>query len=101
VLESVQKAKSLDEAQSENCQKPGVGDNRDHSAEAESGALKDRKLFRIANQNFGDGIQARQGHKVHMAEISDVKSMLFFELPPKLFPVDFDRAKPAQEAKSS
>jgi hypothetical protein len=36
-----------------------------------------------------------------MAEISDVKSMLFFELPPKLFPVDFDRAKPAQEAKSS
>jgi hypothetical protein len=29
---------------------------------------------------------------VHMAEVRYLKPMLFLELPPELFPVDFERA---------
>jgi hypothetical protein len=38
---------------------------------------------------------------MHMAEVRDVQAMFFLELPAEFFAVDFDRAKPAQEPKSS
>ena len=77
-----------------------VRNDRNHSTKPKARPFEEREPFRVLNQNLGNGIQTRQGHQVHTTEVRHIEAVLPLELPPELFPIDFDRAEPFQQPKS-
>ncbi len=55
-IKTVEKAEPLDQAERDDCEQAGVGNERDHSAEAEAGAFQERETLGVANQSGGDGV---------------------------------------------
>ncbi len=55
-IKTVEKAKPLDQAECDDCQQASVGDERDHSAEAETGTFEKGETLGVANQSGGDGV---------------------------------------------
>ncbi len=44
-IETVEKAEPLDQAERDDCEQAGIGNERDHSAEAETGAFQEREAL--------------------------------------------------------
>ena len=55
-IKTVEKAEPLDQAERDDCEQAGIGNERDHSAEAEAGAFQEREALGVANQSGGDGV---------------------------------------------
>ena len=55
-IKTVEKAEPLDQAECDDCEQAGIGNERDHSAEAEAGAFQEREALGVANQSGGDGV---------------------------------------------
>lgn len=101
LLESVEQTKPLNEPDGQNRQQAGIRNDRNHTAKTKSSAFQERKTLGVLYERSGNGIQSRHGNPMHMAEVWDVQAMFFLELSAEFFAVDFYRAKPAQEPKSS
>jgi hypothetical protein len=97
VLKAIEKAKSLDKPQGQYGEQPCVRNDGNQPAKAKAGPLEEGKALRVSNQFFRNGIQARQRYQVHVPEVRHYKPMLHLELPPEIFPVDFDRAESGYE----
>ena len=100
-LEAIKKAKPLNKPDGQNRQQSGIRNDRNHTAKTKSSAFQERKTLGVLDERPGNGIQSRHGHPMHMAEVRDVQPMFFLKMLAEFFAVDFDRAKPAQEPKSS
>ena len=55
-IKTVEKAEPLDQAECDDCEQAGVGNERDHSAEAKAGAFQECKALGVAKQSGGDGV---------------------------------------------
>ena len=55
-IKTVEKTEPLDQAECDDCEQTGVGDERDHSAEAEAGAFQEREALGVTNQSGSDGV---------------------------------------------
>jgi hypothetical protein len=99
-IKTVKKAEALDEAQSDEGENASVGDDGNHSAEAEASAFKKSETLGIANQNSGDGVQPVDGHVAKVAKVGDVDAVFFREVTAEGFAIDFDGTKAAANAEA-
>jgi len=99
-IETVKQAKPLNQAQRDDGEQARVGNDGDHTAEAEAGSFKEREALGIANQNLGNGIQSVDGHVAKVAEVVDIDAVLPREITAEGFAIDFDRAEAAFEAET-
>ena len=99
-VKSIEQTKTLDEAQGDDGEEPCVGDECDQSAEAKASAFGESDALSVANHDFGDGVEALDGHAVHVAKVGDVQAMFAGEIIAKVFGIDFDGTQSAEEAKA-
>ena len=99
-IKSIEKSKTLDQAQGDDGEESRVGNQRDQAAEAKARAFSERDALGVANHHGGDVVETFDGDAVHVAEVGDVQAMLLGEVAAKIFGIDFDGAESAEEAKT-
>jgi hypothetical protein len=80
--------------------RPRSGTRRDHSAQAETGALGEGQPFGVLDQLLRDRIQPFDGHQVHAAEVRNVQAVFARKVVAKILGIDFHRAKPLEETEA-
>jgi hypothetical protein len=99
-FESIKQGEALDEAQSDDGEKTGVRNERDHAAESESRAFGESETLSVVNEMEGDVVEAFDRDFVHAAEVGNVKAMLAGKIVAEVFGIDFDGAKSLEETKA-
>jgi hypothetical protein len=94
-LKTIEQAETLNKAEGDDGQKASVRNQRDHPAETETRTLCEGKALRVVHQTRGDSIEFFDGHILHASEMRHPKPMLFGEVLPKVFGVNFNGAQPA------
>jgi hypothetical protein len=99
-LESVQQAKPLNQAESDDGEQAGIRNQGNHATESEAGTLSEGKALRVVHQASGDGVELFDRNIFHAPEMRHPEAVLFREVFAEVFGVDFDGAEPAKHAET-
>lgn len=99
-FEAVKEAEALNEAQGDEREQAGVRKKRDHAAETEARALRERQTLGIADERCGNGVEALQRNVFHAREIRNPEAVLARKFPAKDLRIDFDGAEATAKAEA-
>src|SRR5579862_4630321 len=99
-FKSVEQAEALDEAERDDSEQAGVGNQSNHATQAKTGALGESQALRVMDHALCDVVEALDGNLMHAAEIGNVKTVFLREIAAKVFRIDFDGLQTTQHAEA-
>jgi hypothetical protein len=99
-FEAVKEAEALNEAQRDDAEQAGVGEEGNHAAEAETRAFCEGEALGVANESGRNSVETLQWNVFHASEIRDPKAVLIGEFPAKSLRINFDGAESTEKAKA-
>ena len=99
-LEAVEEAEALNEAQRDDAEQAGVGEEGNHTSKAETRAFGEGQALGVANESGRNRVEALQRNVFHASEIRNPKAVLIGKFPAKRLRIDFDGAKAAEKTEA-